>query len=82
MGSSSQDTQSPKQDIHPPKIDEAKKQVHKHEKTQLDRELEDTFPASDPPSMTEPHKHLGSGKKPGEADKSAETSKTSENPTQ
>ena len=57
---------SPSQDIHPPKIEEAKKTVHKHEKSQLDGELEDTFPASDPPSMTEPHKHLGSGKKTGQ----------------
>lgn len=57
---------SPSQDIHPPKIDEAKKNVHTHEKTELDGALEDTFPASDPPSMTEPHKHLGSGKKTGQ----------------
>ena len=68
------------QDIHPPKIDEAKKHVHKHEKTQLDGELEDTFPASDPPSMTEPHKHLGSGKKPGEAEKSSAVPKPGETP--
>ena len=56
----------PSQDIHPPKIDEAKKNVHKHKMSELDEALEDTFPASDPPSMTEPHKHLGSGKKSGE----------------
>ena len=70
------------QDIHPPKIDQAKKHIHKHEKTQLDGELEDTFPASDPPSMTEPHRHLGSGKKPGEAGKSPGPSKASQTPKQ
>ena len=58
---------NPSQDIHPPKIEQAKKTVHKHEKSDLDDALEDTFPASDPPSQTEPHKHLGSGKKPGQA---------------
>jgi len=52
------------QDIHPPKMDEAKKNVHPQKKSHLDDALEDTFPASDPPAMTEPHKHLGSGKKP------------------
>jgi len=70
------------QNIHPPKIDQAKKHMHNHEKSQLDGELEDTFPASDPPSMTEPHKHLGSGKKSGQADKSPETSKASDTPKQ
>ncbi|HEY4265374.1 MAG TPA: hypothetical protein VGM72_08655 [Micropepsaceae bacterium] len=31
----------------------------------LDDALDATFPASDPPSMTEPTKHVGSGKKTG-----------------
>jgi len=69
------------QDIHPPKVEQAKKHVQR-EKTQLDGELEDTFPASDPPSMTEPHKHLGSGKKPGEAGKSPDPSEVSKTPKQ
>jgi hypothetical protein len=56
------------QDIHPPKIDEAKKSVHKHHNSELDKALENTFPASDPVSATEPHRHLGSGKKQGQAD--------------
>jgi hypothetical protein len=62
------------QDIHPPKIHEAKKNVHKLEKSELDEALEDTFPASDPPAMTEPHKHLGSGKKPAHKDESLDSS--------
>jgi hypothetical protein len=28
----------------------------------LDQALDDTFPASDPPSMTDPTKHVGNGK--------------------
>jgi hypothetical protein len=60
---------SPSQDIHAPKIQEAKKNVHKQEMSQLDDALENTFPASDPPAMTEPHRHLGSGKKTGPTDK-------------
>ena len=58
-------------DIHPPKIHEAKRNVHKHEMTPLDDALEDTFPASDPPAIIEPHRHLGSGKKSGHAAQSA-----------
>jgi len=69
---------SQSQDIHPPKIHEAKKNVHKHEMSELDDALKDTFPASDPPAMTEPHKHLGNAKKPGEAEKSSGPSKASE----
>ena len=69
---------SPSQDIHPPKIHEAKKNVHKHEMSELDDALNDTFPASDPPAMTEPHKHLGGAKKHGEAGKSSGPSKASE----
>ena len=65
---------SSRQDIHPPKIEEAKKNVHKHHKSQLDDALEDTFPASDPPAMTEPHRHLGSGKKPGQKEESSKAS--------
>jgi hypothetical protein len=57
---------SPSQDIHPPKIQDAKKNVHKQEMSELDNALKDTFPASDPPAMTEPHKHLGGAKKPGQ----------------
>jgi len=49
---------------------------------ELEEGLEDTFPASDPPSMTEPHKHLGSGKKPGEAGKSPDPSEVSKTPKQ
>ena len=62
---------SPEQHIHPPKIEEAKKNVHKHEMSELDNALKDTFPASDPPAMTEPHKHLGRAKKPAQADKTS-----------
>src|SRR5262249_15820514 len=48
-------TMGSSQDIHPPKIEEAKKNIHRQHKSQLDDALEDTFPASDPPAMTEPH---------------------------
>ena len=35
------------------------------EEDKLDDALDDSFPASDPPSQTDPLKHLGSGKKSG-----------------
>ena len=69
------------QDIHPPKIHEAKKNVHKQEKDDLDEALERTFPASDPPAATEPHRHLGSGKKNGQEKSSGGTAGTSESKT-
>ena len=45
---------------------EAKKDRSKSEQQKLDDALDDTFPASDPPSQTDPTKHLGSGKKSGQ----------------
>jgi hypothetical protein len=39
---------------NPSKTDHSKKQEAK-----LDDALDDTFPASDPPSMTDPTKHVG-----------------------
>lgn len=39
---------APEPQIHAP--DKGKKQLDKH----LDKEIEDTFPASDPPSTTQP----------------------------
>jgi hypothetical protein len=32
------------------------------EEDKLDDALDDSFPASDPPAQTEPHRHLGAGK--------------------
>jgi hypothetical protein len=40
----------------------SKKDPSKSEEAKLDDALDDTFPASDPPAMTEPHRHLGGGK--------------------
>ena len=42
---------------------DAKKDTSISEEDKLDDALDDSFPASDPPSMTDPHRHLGSGKK-------------------
>ena len=42
---------------NPSKKDQSKKQ-----ETKLDDALGDSFPASDPPSMTDPTKHVGGGK--------------------
>ena len=36
-----------------------KKDLSKTEDEKLDDALDETFPASDPPSMTEPHSHVG-----------------------
>lgn len=44
---------------------DAKKDKALSEEDKLDDALDDSFPASDPPSQTDPHKHLGSGKKTG-----------------
>ena len=38
----------------PPKTDKEKEAQKKKESDELDRELEQTFPASDPPSHTNP----------------------------
>ena len=48
------------------KMKDAKKDTSLSQEDKLDDALDDSFPASDPPSMTDPHKHLGSGKKTGE----------------
>lgn len=45
--------------------EDAKRDNSLSEDDKLDDALDQTFPASDPPSMTEPIKHLGSGKKTG-----------------
>ena len=42
---------------NPSKKDQSKKQEAK-----LDDALDDSFPASDPPSMTDPTKHVGGAK--------------------
>ena len=36
-----------------------KKETHKEREKLLDRELEDSFPASDPPSSTQPTTEMG-----------------------
>ena len=46
-----------------------KKDRSKSEEAKLDDALDDSFPASDPPSMTEPHSHVGGVKeKPPKSD--------------
>jgi hypothetical protein len=35
------------------------KETHKEQEKLLDRELEDSFPASDPPSLTQPTTEMG-----------------------
>jgi hypothetical protein len=42
---------------------ESKKDRSKSEDDKLDEALEETFPASDAPSMTDPAKHVGGGEK-------------------
>lgn len=39
----------------------SKKDQSKTQDSKLDDALDDTFPASDPPSMTDPTKHVGNG---------------------
>jgi len=46
----------------------SKKDRSKSEDAKLDEALDDTFPASDPPAMTEPHRHVG-GKTTSQTDK-------------
>jgi hypothetical protein len=41
----------------------------KSEDEKLDDALDDTFPASDPPAMTEPYRHVGSTPAKGEKKK-------------
>ena len=41
----------------------------KSEDEKLDDALDDTFPASDPPAMTEPYRHVGSTPVKGEKKK-------------
>lgn len=58
---------------HPGKAAAAKAET-KHEKQQrkqseaadLDEALDDSFPASDPPSMTQPRNHAGAPKREGQ----------------
>lgn len=52
-----------------------KKDRSKSEEDKLDDALDDTFPASDPPAMTQPHRHPGSGKQQDEAGHKHEPSK-------
>jgi hypothetical protein len=40
----------------------SKKDQSKTQDSKLDDALDDSFPASDPPSMTDPTKHVGRGK--------------------
>lgn len=40
----------------------AKKDISKNEDAKLDEALDESFPASDPPAITDPHSHLGGGK--------------------
>lgn len=68
------------QDIHAPKIEQAKRNLQKHEESKLDEALEDTFPASDPPAMTAPHNHAGSGEKPAHPEDSQ--TKNTESPAE
>jgi hypothetical protein len=61
--------QEPRRDTNRlPRMDKAAerkaKQPPKEADERLDDELTDTFPASDPPSMTDPHKHLGKVRPP------------------
>lgn len=46
---------------------DAKKDRPLSQDDKLDDALDDSFPASDPPSQTDPLKHLGSGKKGGDS---------------
>jgi len=48
------DRASKTKDPKPPAKDQGLTQDEK-----LDDALDDSFPASDPPSMTDPHKHIG-----------------------
>ena len=41
------------------KVARTKKETHKEQEKLLDRELEDSFPASDPPYMTQPTTEMG-----------------------
>jgi hypothetical protein len=43
-------------------------QSRNKEEAKLDDALDDSFPASDPPSMTDPSKHVGGGKGKPESD--------------
>ncbi len=53
----------------------AKKKPLKTDEDRLEAALEDSFPASDPPSMTAPTQHVGKPeKKKGEAGKDEKTS--------
>ena len=42
------------------KAAKTKKETHKEQEELLNRELEDSFPASDPPSLTQPNIEMGS----------------------
>jgi hypothetical protein len=52
-------------DLNKTNMKDAKKDKTLSQEEKLDDALDDSFPASDPPSQTDPHKHLGSGKKTG-----------------
>ena len=49
----------------------SKKDPSKDKDEKLDQALDDSFPASDPPSMTDPTKHVGKGKPASETRKQA-----------
>jgi hypothetical protein len=44
-------------------------QSRNKEEAMLDDALDDSFPASDPPSMTDPTKHVGGGKRKSESNR-------------
>ena len=46
-----------------------KKDRSKTEDAKLDDALDDSFPASDPPSMTEPHSQVGGGRSKAKPEK-------------
>ena len=45
------------------KAAKTKKETHKEQEKLLNRELEDSFPASDPPSLTQPTTEMGGSKR-------------------
>jgi hypothetical protein len=44
------------------KNEKPKSEAAEKEDKKLDKALEDSFPASDPPSITDPNRHIGSAK--------------------
>jgi hypothetical protein len=52
----------------------SKKDQSKSQDSKLDEALDDSFPASDPPSMTDPTKHVGRGKDKSQSEQPKPTS--------